>query len=257
MRTPEGPASLHLRRREATVEFRAFGPGATWAAAVVPELVGAQDDTTSFTTDHPLIGELARRHRGWRMGRTRLVFEALLMAIVAQKVTGKEASRGYRGLQRRFSEPAPGPEPLLLPPDPVKLAEAPYYDLHPLGIEQRRADTIRRAARLHQHLQDLALQASAVARSQLQTIPGVGEWTSAEVVTVSHGDPDAVSVGDFHLKNEVVFHLTGRPRGTDAEMLELLEPFRPHRGRVIRLLSTLGHAPAFGPRLPIRDITAI
>jgi 3-methyladenine DNA glycosylase/8-oxoguanine DNA glycosylase len=95
------------------------------------------------------------------------------------------------------------------------------------------------------------------ARRYLERLPGVGVWTSAETVAISHGDPDAVSVGDFHLKNEVAWHLAGRPRGSDEEMLELLEMFRPHRGRVIRLLGTLGHAPAFGPRMPIRNITHI
>ncbi|MGH8913038.1 MAG: DNA-3-methyladenine glycosylase 2 family protein, partial [Acidimicrobiia bacterium] len=61
--------------------------------------------------------------------------------------------------------------------------------------------------------------------------------------------------GDFHLKHMVVHHLTGRDRGTDDEMLALLEPFRPHRGRVARLIHAMGHAPKFGPRMPRRDIT--
>jgi hypothetical protein len=38
-------------------------------------------------------------------------------------------------------------------------------------------------------------------------------------------------------------------------MLELLDPFRPHRGRVARLIHTLGHEPKFGPRATPRDIT--
>ncbi len=257
MRTPEGPAALHLRRRNENVEFRSFGAGAAWASARVAGLIGLEDDPSAFTTDHPLVAELARRHPGWRFGRTGLVFEALLAAIVAQKVTGKEAARGMRNLHRSFSDPAPGPEPLLLPPDPARLAETPYHILHPLGIEKRRADAIRRAAVDHQRLERLAGVPAALARASLQRIPGVGEWTTAETVAISHGDPDAVSVGDFHLKNEVAWHLAGRPRGTDAEMLELLEPFRPQRGRVVRLLSTLGHAPAFGPRLPVRAIADI
>jgi 3-methyladenine DNA glycosylase/8-oxoguanine DNA glycosylase len=76
----------------------------------------------------------------------------------------------------------------------------------------------------------------------------------AETVAVSHGEADAVSVGDYHIKNTVAWHLTGRPRGSDEEMLELLEPFRPHRGRVIRLLETAGWAPRFGPRMPLRSV---
>lgn len=255
MRTPEGAASLQVRRSNGLIEFRSFGPGAAWAGSRVFELVGADDHPSALVTDHPLVAELARRHPGWRFGRTRLVFEALLVAIVAQKVTGKEAASGMRALTRRFSETAPGPERLWLPPDPGRLAEAPYFELHPLGIEKRRADTVRRAARAQ--VDRLAFASPEAATAQLSAISGVGPWTCAETVAISHGDADAVSVGDFHLKNEVAWHLSGRARGTDEEMLALLEQFRPQRGRVVRLLGTLGHAPAFGPRMPIRSIAGI
>jgi 3-methyladenine DNA glycosylase/8-oxoguanine DNA glycosylase len=254
MRTPDGPATVQLRRSGSRVEARAFGPGAAWGLGLVAGFCGSEDDPTSLVTDHPVISPLARQHSGWRFARTGLVFEALLNAIVAQKVTGKEAARSGRALIRRFSESAPGPEELPLTPDPERLAGAPYYEYHPLGIEQRRADTIRRAAGDAVRIDHLVSVPTAEARKYLERLAGIGEWTSAETVAISHGDTDAVSVGDFHLKHVVVWHLTGRPRGTDDEMLALLEPFRPHRGRVVRLLETLGHEPAFGPRQPLRSI---
>ncbi len=254
MRTPDGPATVHLRRSGARVEARAFGPGAAWGLGLVAGFCGSDDDPTTLVTDHHVVGPLAREHLGWRFGRTGLVFEALLNAIVAQKVTGKEAARSGRALRRRFSEYAPGPEQLLLTPDPERLAATPYYEYHPLGIEQRRADTIRRAASDAVRINQLAGVPTAEARAYLERLTGIAAWTSAETVAISHGDADAVPVGDFHIKHIVVWHLTGRPRGTDEEMLELLEPFRPQRGRVVRLLETLGHEPAFGPRQPLRSI---
>lgn len=257
MRTPLGVATLHLRRTDDILEAVGYGPGEEWALDSVRGLIGCHDDPTSFETDHPLIKALVRRQRGLRLGRTGRVFDALVTAIVAQKVTGKEAGRGMLALRRQFSDPAPGPVPLRLPPDPVRLATTTYFQLHPLGIEKRRADTVRRAAREATRLEKLASAPAEQARGQIERLPGVGVWSSAETVAISHGDPDAVSVGDYHLKNEIVWHLTGRARGTDQEMLELLEPFRPHRGRVIRLLATLGHAPAFGPRMPLRRIAEI
>jgi 3-methyladenine DNA glycosylase/8-oxoguanine DNA glycosylase len=147
--------------------------------------------------------------------------------------------------------------PLRLPPDPDLLARASYFDLHPLGIEKRRADTIRRVSVGAGRIERLARATPAEVCAYVERIAGIGAWTSAETVAVSHGDSDAVSVGDFHLKNMVAWHLRGRPRGTDEEMIAVLEEFRPHRGRVMRLLSTLGHAPAFGPRMPIRSIAEI
>jgi 3-methyladenine DNA glycosylase/8-oxoguanine DNA glycosylase len=89
----------------------------------------------------------------------------------------------------------------------------------------------------------------------LQLFPGIGPWTAAEVARLALGDPDAVSVGDYHLPNLVAWTLAGEPRGTDERMLELLEPFRGHRGRVQRLLESGGaHAPRYGPRTEVRPI---
>jgi 3-methyladenine DNA glycosylase/8-oxoguanine DNA glycosylase len=257
-RTPEGPGTLHLRRPPAGVEARAFGPGASFVLGLVPDLVGFHDHPEHLVTDHPVIRALQQKHRGMRIGRTKRVFDVLVTAIVAQKVTGIEAGIGARNLRRLYSDPAPGPmEGLRLPPDPERLAQAPYYDLHPLGIEKRRADIIRRVAAMADRIDRLAELPSADARRQLESIPGVGQWTSAEVVAVSHGDPDVVSVGDYHIKHQVAWHLTGEPRATDQRMLELLEPFRPQRGRVVRLLGRLGNEPRFGPRMPLRAIKAM
>ena len=68
---------------------------------------------------------------------------------------------------------------------------------------------------------------------------------------------DAVSVGDYHLPNVVAWALASEARADDARMLELLEPYRGQRGRVIRLLEASGiGAPRFGPKMPIRSIAA-
>lgn len=255
-RTPAGPGTLHLRR-PGDVVAAAWGDGATWLLDRAPQIVGMDDDPDELVTDVPMVADLLRRQSGVRFGATGLVFDALVVAILGQKVTGKEAKRGVRGIWSKFSQPAPGPRDLRLPPDPKLMAEAPYYEYHPLGVEKKRADTLRRAAAESDRIEQLRAVDSLSARTSLERIPGIGVWTSAETVAISHGDADAVSVGDFHHKNLVAWHLAGRPRGTDEEMLELLEPFRPHRGRVVRLLETLGHAPSFGPRMPIRSIEKI
>jgi len=255
-RTPDGPGSVRVQRTRAELIGSAWGEGAGWLLERLGAIAGLCDDPDSFSTDHPLVGELHRRHRGFRFSRTGLVFDALVPAVCAQKVTGTEAVRAMRGLSREFSGPAPGPnEWLRLPPDPELMAAAPYWRFHRLYLERRRAELLRRLSSRHRRIAGLAGQAPAAAASFLGSFPGVGPWTVAETLAVSHGDPDQVSVGDFHLKHLAVHHLTGRDRGTDEEMLELLEPFRPHRGRVLRLLELLGRAPAFGPRSPARDIT--
>jgi 3-methyladenine DNA glycosylase/8-oxoguanine DNA glycosylase len=178
--------------------------------------------------------------------------EALLPAIVEQKVVGRQARESWQRIVWRYSAPAPGPlgRRLWLPPDPAVLARVPAYALHPLNIEAKRANTIRLACAYADELE-------ANPRA-LTALPGIGAWTYAQVALVALGDADAVPVGDYHLKNVVAWNLAGRPRGTDDEMLELLAPYRGHRGRVVRLLMVGGDgAPKYGPRMSLHSIAAI
>lgn len=255
-RTPDGPATLRVTRTRADLAGEGWGDGAGWLLGRLDAIGGLGDDPSRFETDHRVVGELHRENPGLRFGRTGLVFDSLLVAITGQKVTGREASAAMRGLYREFSDPAPGPNSMLrLPPDPVRMADAPYWTYHRHHLEKRRADLIRRVAADHERIERLADASPGDAAAYLMRFPGIAEWTVAKTLVPSLGDPDRVDVGDFHTKHIVVYHLTGRPRGTDDEMMELLEEFRPHRGRVSRLLHTLGHEPKFGPRLAPRDIT--
>ena len=257
MRLARGTATLRLRLLAPTeLEATAWGAGTDEALDGVPALVGELDEPERLVPHHPLLRELARRHAGLRMPRTRRVFAALVPSIIEQKVTGTEAFRAYAAILRAHGEPAPGPAGLLLPPTPETLAGLPYHAYHPLGLERRRADVIRAAARRAAWLEGSTDAAEAARR--LASLPGVGPWTVAEVLRVSHGDPDVVSVGDFHVPNSIAWALAGEPRATDARMLELLEPYRGQRGRVQRLIEVARiTAPRYGPRMEPRSIEAI
>jgi 3-methyladenine DNA glycosylase/8-oxoguanine DNA glycosylase len=263
-RTVAGPATLEVTHRGDRLVAEAWGPGAECALDGVPALVGLLDDRSGFdATHHPLVAELDRRHRGIRLGRTGAVIEALVPAVLEQKVTGTEAWRGFRGLVRTWGEPAPGPHGagprgLRLQPDPATIVAIPYHALHPFGIERRRADLVRRVASHARRFEEIVGMAHDAAEARLRALPGIGPWTSAEVLLRATGDPDAVSVGDFHLPNVVAFALAGEIRGSDARMLELLEPWRGQRARVVRLLELSGlRPPAFGPRYAPRSIASI
>ena len=259
-RTASGPATFELRRVATDrIEATVWGPGAETVLDRLPAFIGLEDDASGFEPGHhPLVARLARELAGLRLGRSDAVFEALLPAILEQKVTGREASRSLRGLTSRYGEIAPGPHGLRLQPAPATLAGLPYYAFHPFGVEQRRADLIRRVARDAGRLESLTEVEPEAAAGRLRAYPGIGPWTAAEVTLRALGDPDAVSIGDFHLPNLVAFALAGEPRADDSRMLELLEPWRGHRARVIRLLEASGlTAPRFGPRMPTRDIAAI
>lgn len=261
-RTPDGPATLEILPRRDVVEVLAWGPGADRALAGMDALLGLHDDPSQLVPRDGLVRELLRRMPHVRLGRTGAVMEALIPAILEQKVTGTEAWRGYRGLVSGYGEAAPGPGELRLAPDPSVVAGLPYHAFHPLGVERRRADTVRRAAALAPRLEGTAATFGGGdpvgAYRLLRAIPGIGPWTAAEVGLRAFGDPDAVSVGDFHLKHLVSWAFAGEPRGTDERMLELLEPYAGQRGRVIRLLELSGISPPkYGPRMPVRRIEAL
>jgi 3-methyladenine DNA glycosylase/8-oxoguanine DNA glycosylase len=254
-RTPAGAATMRLRAREGGVEVVAWGPGAADAMGGAADLIGAHDDPSALVPHHRLIRELMHRLPGLRLTRTNRPFEALLPAICEQKVAGVEARAAFRGIIAAHGEPAPGPADLRLPPAPATLASLPYFAFHRFGLERRRADLIRRAAQLAPVI-ERASPAEVYAR--LGAVPGIGPWTLAEVGRIAFGDPDAISVGDYHLPNLVVWALTRQPRADDARMLELLAPYRGQRGRVQRLLEASGiQAPRYGPRMAPQRIAGI
>jgi 3-methyladenine DNA glycosylase/8-oxoguanine DNA glycosylase len=270
-RTPDGPVTLFIEARAADVRARAWGPGSAWALERVGALVGADDDPAVLLPAHRAVTEAVRKTRGLRQTRSGRVMEALLPAIFEQKVTGEEARRVYRGLLARYGEAAPGGFALRVQPAPAALAALPYHAFHPLGLERRRAELVRAVCREATRLERLGAavvdalaagepEAAAIARDTAYTallaFPGIGPWTVAEVGARAFGDPDAVPVGDFHIPNMVAWALAGEPRGTDERMLELLEPYRGQRGRVVRTLELAGaSAPRYGPRLAPRRIT--
>jgi 3-methyladenine DNA glycosylase/8-oxoguanine DNA glycosylase len=265
-RTACGPATLHLSVAPDVLTAEAWGPGADLALERAGRLVGleSQREPTEAlaSVDHGGIAGLARRRPGIRTLRTEAVFDALVAAIVEQKVTGFEAHRVWHGLVRSYGEPAPGPAGsdlgLRLLPAPATLAALPYYAYHPLGLERRRADLIRAVAARAAWFEAVVNLPLPEAYARLLAVPGIGPWTAAEVAVRALGDDDAVSVGDFHIKNLVAWALAGEPRGDDARMLELLEPYRGRRALVVRLLELSGMAPPrYGPRLAPRRIGAI
>ena len=257
-RTPDGAATLRLERRGTQLVAEAWGPGAAWMIDRVPLLLGFDDQPQTFKPASRLLWDLHRHHPGLRLGRTGLVFQALLPTILEQKVPSVEAYASYARLVRALGEPAPGNSGLLLPPSPQRLAATPYWAVHRFGIERRRFAVIQLAATRAGRLESTVELEPGDARQRLMTLPGIGPWSAAEVSAVAYGDRDVVSLGDYHLPHQVAWALGGEVRGTEARMLELLEPYRGHRARVIRLLTLGGiQAPRFGPRMRLRKIAAI
>ncbi|MGB6182054.1 MAG: DNA-3-methyladenine glycosylase 2 family protein [Rhodococcus sp. (in: high G+C Gram-positive bacteria)] len=256
-RFASGPVTYRIRQsgpREVACE--AWGSGASEFVDTLPALVGAEDDSTGFAPEHRILVEAHRRLPHLRIGRSTRVLEALIPAILEQKVHGIAAFASWHSLVTSYGEPAPGPAPhgMRVPPPAEVWRRIPSWEFHKANVDPKRSKTIVRSAQLADKLEPVARMTSVDAERRLRVVPGVGAWTAAEVMQRALGDPDALSVGDYHLASVVGWTLTGAPM-TDDEMVDYLAPLRPHRYRAVRLLEVSGTAirPKFGPRTAVTD----
>jgi len=250
-----GPVSARITRTAAdTVECQAWGDGAQEFCDNLPALLGADDDASDFRPDHPVIAEAQRRVPHLRLGRTGRVLEAIIPAVLEQRVQGVEAFRSWRLLVTKFGTPAPGPAPerMRVPPSAQVWRTIPSWEFHLANVDPGRARTVLACARRADALE------RQTCREAWTSLPGVGVWTAAETAQRALGDADALSIGDYHLSAMIGWTLLGHPIDDDA-MVELLEPLRPHRYRAVRLLevSRLARLPRRGPRLPVQRISGL
>lgn len=254
--TPEGAATLSVEpvASAGVIRAEAWGAGAEWALARMPAMLGADDDPGGFEPRHPVVARMLAEHPHWRLGRGGVVWQALLPAVIEQKVTGQEAFAGFRRLVQRHGEPAPGPGGdlrLWVPPGAETVRMIPSWEWLALHIDPARSRTLVRCAQVAAALERTLTVSPQEADRRLRTVPGIGQWTSAEVRFRAHGDADAVSFGDYHIANEIGHALLGHDIDDDR-LAELLEPYRPHRHRVQALLGMRRWRERHGPRLSPR-----
>ena len=256
-----GPVTARITKSAPdTVDCEAWGTGATEFTETLAVNLGADDDASGFTPTEPTIAAAHQRVPHLRLGRTDRVLEALVPAILEQRVYGVDARRAWRALVTKFGAPAPGPAPehMRVPPSGDVWRRIPSWEFHRANVDPGRARTIVGCAQRADSLERLVTRAPEDARTALMSLPGVGIWTAAETAQRAFGDADALSVGDFHLAKMVGWRLLGHPID-DPAMEELLEPLRPHRHRAVRLLEITGsaHAPRRAARQAIPKLRAI
>jgi 3-methyladenine DNA glycosylase/8-oxoguanine DNA glycosylase len=256
-----GPVTARIHRTAPdTVACQAWGDGAQEYVDALPALLGFDDDASDFHPQHPVVAAAAARVPHLRLGRTARVLEALIPAVIEQRVPGADAFRAWRLLVTKFGTPAPGPAPtrMRVPPSAEAWRRIPSWEFHRANVDPGRARTIVGCAQRAATLERLSGRSVVEARGALATLPGVGVWTAAEVAQRAFGDADALSIGDYHISKMIGWTLIGRPVD-DAGMVELLEPMRPHRHRVVRMLeaSGLAYEPRRGARLPVQQISKL
>jgi 3-methyladenine DNA glycosylase/8-oxoguanine DNA glycosylase len=263
-RMASGPVSARFTQRGPhEVVAEAWGGGAPELVAGVPALLGDADNPEDFDPRHPVLCTAHARNVGLRVPRTGRVLEALVPAVLEQKVIGLDAAAAWRRLVIRYGEPAPGPAPagMYVPPDAERWRDLPSWEWHRAGVDERRARTIRRCASYADRLERAAASHvgdPAAVYPLLLALPGVGPWTAAQVGHRALGDADALPIGDFHLAATTGWALAGGALA-EEDVEAFYEPWRPHRYRVIRLLELTpgSRPPRHGPRLARQDYRTI
>ncbi|MDX1649281.1 MAG: DNA-3-methyladenine glycosylase 2 family protein [Myxococcota bacterium] len=252
--TPEGPATLAARlAAPGRLEARAWGPGAAWILARAGAVLGTDDAPPEPPAR---LRPFADRAPGLRLARAPRLVGLLARLVLQQKVSGKEAARGWCSLVAHFAPAAPGPFPALrLPLGAESLARIPMAAFPALGILARQGGALRSLAARAARIEEAASLPHAEAARRLRSLPGLGPWTVGSALLLGMGCADAVPLGDLHLPGLVGFALAGEPHADDARMLELLAPFTGQRGRAVRwILAGAALPPRRGPRHPLRPV---
>ena len=255
--TDDGPATMRFSQTGLhELHCEAWGDGARAAVDAAPALLGAGDDPSGFVADHPRLHDAHRRWPGLRIPRTGRVLEALIPAILEQKVISVQAQTSWRTLVRAHGTVAPGPAPagMFVVPSARTWQLIPSWEWHRAGVDPKRSRTVMGVVAVARQMQAAALMTPDDAARRLRAVPGIGVWTAAEVAQRAFGDADALSVGDYHLANTIGHALFGMDF-SDDDMVLAMQKWRPHRYRVVRLLEVSGASgkPRHGPRLSFVD----
>ena len=246
-RTPEGNVVVAAHRNGERLVVERAGEGGDWIEPRLSKLFGLQDRPGDFQPCGRLAA-LAKRNRGVHLPILPTVFHRLIQIVLQQLVAWNDALRAWRTIVHEYGEQLEAN--LWLPPSVSTLKQLAYYDLVECGVLPNQARLILRLTREASRIERLADADVKALEQHLLSIKGIGPWSVQHLLGSSCGDADAVMTGDYGLPNTVAWYLIDKARSDDEEMLQLLEPYRGHRFRVINLLMQSGIvAPRRGPRM--------
>jgi 3-methyladenine DNA glycosylase/8-oxoguanine DNA glycosylase len=217
------------------IESEVVGPGAAWTEAFLERMWDFPPQELPASCQHAGLRFLARDLAGLRVGPVPWAMEVAVAYVLQQRVRFVEAARSYVELVKRHGLPAPGPLPLRLPLSSQQWRQLGVDRMQQAGIDPKRARTLLRVCQL-------SLDFTA---EQLAGLRGIGPWTEQSVRGLAFGDPDAVPLGDVHLPRVVGAYLAPGQFTDDALMVELLEPYRGLRFRVIQWIMAASQHRAF------------
>jgi 3-methyladenine DNA glycosylase/8-oxoguanine DNA glycosylase len=227
-------AGVEICRDGDALVVRAFGKHAGELLAETVAGLEQDDRYFHFGIEDRGILRLHSLLPGLRLLRVPWIYDMTCSAILQQRIRTVDAMRDWRRITQRYG--SLGPMGLRAFPEASVLAQAPRFALERMGIDARRSSALLRFANELRFVRFHAGMDFGALRQTLLRVCGIGPWTTETVMGYGAGDVDATITGDLHLPHLVCYALAGEREGSDERMVELLEPFRGHRFRVIRLL---------------------
>lgn len=227
-----------IDRAPSGITIEVAGEGAASLLDVWRAQFPVEDGHDAFVAVHPTLQRLVRALPGLRLLGVPWRLDVAVGAVLQQRVAFVDAARAFRQVALKWgTHDALG----VAFPGPRRLASISTAQLQSIGIDAQRARAIHLLAREEVRSGFLRRPDDPPrVRQRLLSIPGIGPWTTEMILGFGFGfgDRDALPLGDVHLPSLVASTLGGRTHGTDADMIELLQPYRGHRFRVVRLLWT-------------------
>jgi DNA-3-methyladenine glycosylase II len=186
--------------------------------------LAAADPTMAALIERVGTIDLAKRLRRRQEERPADAYGALLRAIVGQQLSTKAARTIYLRVLDLFGGATPSPERLL---------EAKEEDLRACGLSGRKTEYIRDLAA---HVLSGELELDRLDRlddeqviEEIVAVRGLGRWT-AEMFLIFHLErPDVLSGGDLGIRKAIQIEYRLGEMPTPTRVVEIGEPWRPHR----------------------------
>ena len=210
-------------------------------AEVVDDLVDAlrsDDGAGAFAPDHPLLAKLHRARAGLRLVRVPWRFDVACCAVLQQRVTVREAWQEWTRIAKKYGTRTG--HDLVAFPSAETIARMDSWRFEELGVDPKRTRAMIGLARDVVRRGTFAWTDRERVRKHMRAVRGIGVWTTEMTMGFGYGDPDALPLADLHLPHLVTWALARERPGTDERMEELLEPYRGHRFRAVRLLLDAG-----------------
>jgi DNA-3-methyladenine glycosylase II len=193
-------------------------------SAKARKALAASDPTMAALIERVGKIDIETRLRRRKEERPADAYGALLRAIVGQQLSTKAARTIYLRVLDLFGGTTPSPEQLL---------DASEEDLRGCGLSGRKTEYVRDLAR---HLLSGELELDRLEQlddeeviEEIVAVRGLGRWT-AEMFLLFHLErPDVLSGGDLGIRKAVQVEYGLDEMPPPLQVLEIGEPWRPHR----------------------------